>query len=536
MSEIYDLAGVNALDSINQSIVQRNQGIMDMNDRNRKQYIKDVGDLKNKLKNTDTKFQKVKDSAESLADAGYSAYTGVKVGKGVGADKLTETVGQGIREGLSRIRSGQSVADARRTAFLSEAPIPEFRSARTAQVADSPLERIAQNLTQPKAPVRTTPTTEPDDDTFLRQAEALPDAGLAREGGVELGRTVDAGRGLGMTGTDFPEGLDLPSVAGPTPRVFTRPAFAETAQRAGRQALQTSEGGVLSSLKASQSAVERARGGESFESISGLQDTVINPASRVSAGQGRVIPQSVGVGSAPKEDEVREPEVSEVEAPKPTFELAPPRPIGSVARPTLKARTPFTPTAPTQRTTPAEANPPEAVRGTELGVDSAENAIKSGGDLVKAGKNALGAVGKGLAILNVGQAVDDAGQDILSGKVVGENKNLRASNVLGMVSGGADAVGLGAGSIASGLETAGVVADSTGLGAPLGLAMGIVGAGFGVASAVEDYIGNKKKKQDIQNQLKAKMAQGPTQQTPQALETSTAGEVRQVAKGVSTIS
>ena len=134
------------------------------------------------------------------------------------------------------------------------------------------------------------------------------------------------------------------------------------------------------------------------------------------------------------------------------------------------------------------------------------------------------------------EGVYDAGEDILSKGVVGENKNLRTANVLGMVSGGADAISLGAGSIAGALESAGLVADSTGIGAPLGIAMGLVGAGVGVAGAVEDYIGGKKKKQDLQNKLKSAVAKTPAQITPQALATSTAGEVRKVSKGMSAIS
>ena len=66
--------------------------------------------------------------------------------------------------------------------------------------------------------------------------------------------------------------------------------------------------------------------------------------------------------------------------------------------------------------------------------------------------------------------------------------------------------------------------------------MGLVGAGVGVAGAVEDYIGGKKKKQDLQNKLKSAVAKTPAQITPQALATSTAGEVRKVSKGMSAIS
>ena len=48
-SEVYDIAGISSLDSINQDIVSRNNSIRNTNDMNRRQYIKDIGDLRGKV-------------------------------------------------------------------------------------------------------------------------------------------------------------------------------------------------------------------------------------------------------------------------------------------------------------------------------------------------------------------------------------------------------------------------------------------------------------------------------------------------------
>ena len=132
MSEVYDIAGISSLDSINQDIVSRNNSIRNTNDMNRRQYIKDIGDLRGKVNSADPKIQKVKDKAESLADAGYSAYTGVKVGKGVGATKIgdaissfaTAKISDGIQQGLNTFKSGSARAT-RRAEFLNKGDLQE---------------------------------------------------------------------------------------------------------------------------------------------------------------------------------------------------------------------------------------------------------------------------------------------------------------------------------------------------------------------------------------------------------------------------
>ena len=419
MSEVYDIAGVSSLDTINQDIVSRNNLLKNTNDINRRQYIKDIGDLRSKVKSADPTFDKVKDSADTLADAGYSIYTGVKVGKGEGA----KAIGQGIREGLSTITSSGQRAT-RRAEFLNQAPTTE------------PLQSVSRG--------------EPE-------GTELGELPRASRVGLEAPASVPQASTARFVGRRQGESFDL---------------FDDEARTAERLGVRPTTQGI-----------DRFLGTATGETPAGYGARVLQPPLTFS-----------------KENEEREAEGTGEELAK--------------QRPDLNEIT---------------SKPPEDIKGTELGAESVENEVKSGGDLLKG-------IGKGLAVLNVGQGVYDAGQDILSGGIKGENKNLRTANVLGMVSGGADAVSLGAGSIAGALESAGVIADSTGIGAPIGLAMGLVGAGVGVAGAVEDYIGGKKKKQDLQNQLKSAVAKTPIQQTPQAISTSTAGEVRQVAKGMGAIS
>lgn len=430
MSEVYNIAGISSLDSINQDIVSRNNSIRNTNDMNRRQYIKDIGDLRGKVNSADPKFQKVRDKTESLADAGYSAYTGVKVGKGVGAtkigDAISSTISDGIQQGLNTFKSGSARAT-RRAEFLDKGQDLQ-KGFELSEIPNIQYANIASRA-----------SARP-----LQGAIAPPQASTARF----VGRRT---RGEG----DF----DL---------------FDDEADGAERL-----------NLRPTSQAIDRFLGTSTAQTPAGYGARVIQP------------PLTFG-----KESEEREALGTGEE--------------GMVERPTITAND----------------LPSEDVRGTQVG----DNAVKTGGDIIKGGGKALSALGKGLAVLNVGQGVYDAGEDILSKGVVGENKNLRTANVLGMVSGGADAISLGAGSIAGALESAGLVADSTGIGAPLGIAMGLVGAGVGVAGAVEDYIGGKKKKQDLQNKLKSAVAKTPAQITPQALATSTAGEVRKVSKGMSVIS
>jgi hypothetical protein len=544
MSNVYGIAGATERDTINEGIRSYNEKIMDINTQNRKQFTKDIGTLRTKAKGTDTKLQKLQDAGESALDAGYGAMTAISAG----AKKVRD-----IRGALGEAKATR----ARRGAFLAESA--DAPSARVGEAFGPSSDKVVSDMVDTIRKVSATNrpiesdlggevasanpnTATADSGEALRRAEALPDAGIAREvqgGAVELGTTVEAGRGLGLTGTDFPEGLDLPSVAGPTPTRFTRPAFAETAQRAGRQALQTSEGGVLSGLESSRRAVERARGGESFESISGLQGRELNPASRLRAGEGTLISGGERLGEAGqvatqsgggvlsgatnllKEDDIR----------PASYGLAPARPIGTVGMPTYRPELNTQAIKPAESVSSAEGGAGSTAEDVAETVEQGEKpVVKSGLSVAKEG------LGKALQVANIAQGGYDAYTDIVNGKIAGANNNERASNVLGMVSGGLDATAFGAGSIAGALESAGAVADATGLGAPIGLALGLAGAGVGVASAVEDLIGKKKEKSKVKAQLQSQLKKGPSALPQEAFQAGTSGEVRQAQQGIGAVS
>lgn len=548
MSNVYGIAGATERDTINEGIRSYNEKIMDINDQNRKQYTKDIGTLRAKVKGTDTKLQKLQDAGETALDAGYGAMTGISAG----AKK--------VRGAIAEAKATR----ARRGAFLAESA--DAPSARVGEAFGPSSDKVVSDMVDTirkvsatNRPIETdlggevasanpnTSIAEGDGGEALRRAEALPDAGIAREvqgGAVELGTTVEAGRGLGLTGTDFPEGLDLPSAAGPTPTRFARPEFAETAQRAGRQALQTSEGGVLSGLEASRRAVERARGGESFESISGLQAREVNPAARLRAGEGTLISGGERLGEASVSEATEAGQVTrggalsgatnllkEDDIRPASYGLAPARPIGTVGMPTYR------PELNTQAIKPAESVSSAEGGAGSTAEDVAETVAQGEKPVVKTGLSvAKEGLGKALQVANIAQGGYDAYTDIINGKIAGANNNERASNVLGMVSGGLDATAFGAGSIAGALESAGAVADATGLGAPIGLALGLAGAGVGVASAVEDLIGKKKEKSKVKAQLQSQLKKGPTALPQEAFQAGTAGEVRQAQQGIGAVS
>jgi hypothetical protein len=94
-----------------------------------------------------------------------------------------------------------------------------------------------------------------------------------------------------------------------------------------------------------------------------------------------------------------------------------------------------------------------------------------------------GSIGKlGLAStgLSVGMGLMDAVDDLESGKIQGNNSAERVSNVAGMVSGG--------------LEAAGTALDLTGVGAPLGVALNLLGGIAGAVSGVSEIAGEEEEK------------------------------------------
>ena len=119
-------------------------------------------------------------------------------------------------------------------------------------------------------------------------------------------------------------------------------------------------------------------------------------------------------------------------------------------------------------------------------VGDGSKVIKTAGGVI----DTIGKVGAGLAIAG---GVFDIGKDIQSkaeGKswIAGANTEEQAGNVLGALAGG--------------VETAGLSMDLTGALAPVGLALNVVGAGLGIASGIEDWLGEKKEEDKPKQALK----------------------------------
>lgn len=134
----------------------------------------------------------------------------------------------------------------------------------------------------------------------------------------------------------------------------------------------------------------------------------------------------------------------------------------------------------------------QAVRDTAQAVGSGDvaGAVDAGARVLSAGKTglrALDSIGKTAEGLNVVSGVSDILDD-MDGGFSKMNTNEKVGNVAGIISAGTSAAGL-----AAGLEGTGAMLDATGIGAPVGLALGLAGAVAGGVSAVEDYIGSKKK-------------------------------------------
>jgi hypothetical protein len=152
---------------------------------------------------------------------------------------------------------------------------------------------------------------------------------------------------------------------------------------------------------------------------------------------------------------------------------------------------------------PAENFTSEATRMTRraafLGEESAP--------LVKAGLEPLKVLGGGL---QVGFAVDDFITDVKSGKISGSNVISKVGNLTEQAAGGVEAGALlGA---AGGLEAAGLSADATLFGAPVGIALNVAGGVLGLVAAGEDLIGDKEEKDTLaDNETKAKAQPIPQQ-------------------------
>ena len=123
----------------------------------------------------------------------------------------------------------------------------------------------------------------------------------------------------------------------------------------------------------------------------------------------------------------------------------------------------------------------------------------------------LGALGTGLT---VGTGILDAVDDLRAGKIEGNNTAEKFSNIADITAGGLEAIGTGL--------------DLTGVGAPVGVALNLLGGVVSLAGGIADIVGEEKEKEQAKKQvLKVQSAPVP-QDKLQALQTlgTTGAEVK----------
>jgi len=148
----------------------------------------------------------------------------------------------------------------------------------------------------------------------------------------------------------------------------------------------------------------------------------------------------------------------------------------------------------------------EETSGAEL-LNSAKDYLKAGVSVGKSVGEKASSIGKlGIAStgLTIGLGLMDAVDDISSHKIEGNNSAERVSNVAGMVSGG--------------LEAVGTALDLTGVGAPVGVALNLLGGVAGLVGGASELIGeSQERKQSVQQQQQIQNTP-PTQQKLQSLQ------------------
>jgi len=127
-------------------------------------------------------------------------------------------------------------------------------------------------------------------------------------------------------------------------------------------------------------------------------------------------------------------------------------------------------------------------------VDFLKGATSKGETIAERGKS-LGKLG-GLATgLTIGAGALDAYDDIETGKIVGNNTAEKVGNVAGMISGG--------------LEGLGTALDLTGVGAPAGVALNLLGGLTSLVGAGADIVGEEEEKTSAQDKVKQVVSQQP---------------------------
>ena len=104
----------------------------------------------------------------------------------------------------------------------------------------------------------------------------------------------------------------------------------------------------------------------------------------------------------------------------------------------------------------------------------------------------------------------DAVDDLKAGKIEGNNSAERVSNVAGIASGG--------------LEAVGTALDLTGVGAPVGVALNLLGGLAGAVSGISDIVGEEEEKgKSIQKEQTLQKAPVPQEKLQSLVATGTSG-------------
>jgi hypothetical protein len=154
----------------------------------------------------------------------------------------------------------------------------------------------------------------------------------------------------------------------------------------------------------------------------------------------------------------------------------------------------------------------ETTVGNDL-LNSAKDFLKenvSVGESIGEKASSIGKLGIASTGLTVGMGVLDAVDDLSAGKIEGNNTAERVSNVAGMVSGG--------------LEAVGTALDLTGIGAPVGVALNLLGGLAGGVSGISDIVGEEQEKtKSIQKQQTLQKTPVPQEKLQALVATGTAG-------------
>ena len=163
-----------------------------------------------------------------------------------------------------------------------------------------------------------------------------------------------------------------------------------------------------------------------------------------------------------------------------------------------------------ERVVPSAVESSETVVGTSEAAHLARAGAGIGEVVAPEVKAVLGGAKVLGGALQVGLAVDDFVTDIKSGSISGSNVISKVGNITEQVAGGTEAVALlGA---AGGLEAAGLAADASIFGAPVGIALNVAGGVLGLLAAGEDLIGDKEESNTLaENEATAKAAPIPQQ-------------------------